>query len=137
MREIRFKSCRVTLDLATCLCAFLLVTSGCVPLPGLEVFNAYMNKKLEIKQNVTDIQDGFRSADTDFFIGLALSGGGSRATNFGSAVLWELDRLGILQHVQYISTVSGGSLAGAYYVTFRDDPLKWNKQNLQQVMSCQ
>ena len=135
MRKIRFEPCRMTLVLATCLCAFLLVTSGCVPLPGLEVFNAYMNKKLEIKQNVTDIQDGLRSADTDYFIGLALSGGGSRAANFGSAVLWELDRLGILQHVQYISTVSGGSLAGAYYVTFRDDPLKWNKQNLQQVMS--
>jgi predicted acylesterase/phospholipase RssA len=95
-----------------------------------------MNKKLELTQNVTDIQATRpRGASRDYFIGLALSGGGSRAANFGSAVLWELDRLGILQHVQYISTVSGGSLAGAYYVTFRDDPLKWNKQNLQQVMS--
>ena len=134
MREIRFESCRVTLALATCLCAWL-ITSGCVPLSGLEVFNAYMNEKLNLKQNVTDIQIRSRSASRDYFIGLALSGGGSRAANFGSAVLWELDRLGILQHVQYISTVSGGSLAGAYYVTFRDDPLKWNKQNLQQVMS--
>jgi predicted acylesterase/phospholipase RssA len=94
-----------------------------------------MNKKLELKQNVTDIQTRQGNAHRNYFIGLALSGGGSRAANFGSAVLWELDRLGILQHVQYISTVSGGSLAGAYYVTFRDDPLKWNKQNLQQVMS--
>ena len=143
MREIRFESCRVTLALATCLCA-LLITSGCIPLPGLEVFHAHMNEKLKIKrsipdilkQNSTDIQaTRLRTASSDYFIGLALSGGGSRAANFGSAVLWELDRLGILQHVQYISTVSGGSLAGAYYVTFRDDPLKWNKQNLQQVMS--
>ena len=95
-----------------------------------------MNKKLELNQNVTDIHTYRpRNASSDYFIGLAMSGGGSRAANFGSAVLWELDRLGILQHVQYISTVSGGSLAGAYYVMFRDDPLKWNKQNLQQVMS--
>ena len=135
MREIKFESFRVSIALATCLCA-LLITSGCVPLPGLEVFNAYMNKKLELNQNVTDIHTNRpRNAKSDYFIGLAISGGGSRAANFGSAVLWELDRLGILQHVQYISTVSGGSLAGAYYVTFRDDPLKWNKQNLQQVMS--
>ena len=76
-----------------------------------------MNKKLELAQNVTDIQVSVtrpRNASNDYFIGLAISGGGSRAANFGSAVLWELDRLGILQHVQYISTVSGGSLAGAY-----------------------
>lgn len=125
----------MTLALATCLSAWL-ITSGCVPLSGLEVFNAYMNKKLELQQNITDIlATGQRNASRDYFIGLALSGGGSRAANFGSAVLWELDRLGILQHVQYISTVSGGSLPGAYYATFRDDPLKWNKQNLQQVMS--
>ena len=132
MRDIKFESFRVSLTLATCLCA-LLITSGCVPLPWLEVFNAYKNKKLELKQNVTDIHTNRPSRD--YFIGLAMSGGGSRAANFGSAVLWELDRLGILKHVQYVSTVSGGSLAGAYYVTFRDDPLKWNKQNLQQVMS--
>ena len=113
MRTIKLESCRMTLVLTTCLCA-LLVTSSCIPVPGLEVFNAYRNEKLKLKQNVTDIQTLSRSGSQDYFIGLALSGGGSRAANFGSAVLWELDRLGILQHVQYISTVSGGSLAGAY-----------------------
>ncbi len=53
----------------------------------------------------------------DVFVGLAISGGGSRAAVFGMAVLEQLKEIGILQHVTAISTTSGGSLAGAYYAT--------------------
>jgi predicted acylesterase/phospholipase RssA len=49
------------------------------------------------------------------FIGLAISGGGSRAAVFGAAVMKELDRLGLLQQVDVISAVSGGALPAAYY----------------------
>src|SRR6266496_1026008 len=49
------------------------------------------------------------------FVGLALSGGGSRSANFSVAVMLELQRQGILQQVDVISGVSGGALAGAYY----------------------
>jgi predicted acylesterase/phospholipase RssA len=49
------------------------------------------------------------------FIGLALSGGGSRAANFAGAAMLELKRLGILDRVDFISSVSGGSLPAAYY----------------------
>lgn len=49
------------------------------------------------------------------FIGLALSGGGSRAANFGGAVMLELQKRGILERVDFISSVSGGSLPAAYY----------------------
>jgi NTE family protein len=48
------------------------------------------------------------------FIGIALSGGGSRAANFSWAVLRELDRIGLLENAEAISSVSGGSLAAAY-----------------------
>src|SRR6185369_12923608 len=41
------------------------------------------------------------------FIGVAISGGGSRAANFSAAALLELDRLGILQHTAATSSVSG------------------------------
>lgn len=51
----------------------------------------------------------------DVYFGVALSGGGSRAATFSAAVLRELDQLGFLQHVSAISSVSGGSLTGAYY----------------------
>src|SRR2546425_7415806 len=49
------------------------------------------------------------------FIGLALSGGGSRSANFSAAVMLELQRLGILEQVDVISAVSGGALTAAYY----------------------
>lgn len=49
------------------------------------------------------------------FIGLSISGGGSRAANFGTAVLEQLQQVGLLQHVNVISTTSGGGLPGSYY----------------------
>jgi predicted acylesterase/phospholipase RssA len=60
----------------------------------------------------------------DFLVGLALSGGGSRAATFAAAVLEELARIpvkdaggqrSVLEKVQYISSVSGGSLAAGYF----------------------
>lgn len=49
------------------------------------------------------------------FVGLAISGGGSRAAVFGGAMLRELHRLGLLQQVDVLSAVSGGALPAAYY----------------------
>jgi predicted acylesterase/phospholipase RssA len=63
-------------------------------------------------------------ADSHMLVGLAVSGGGSRAATFAAGVLEALgeirikDRGGersLLEQVQYISSVSGGSLASAYY----------------------
>jgi NTE family protein len=47
-------------------------------------------------------------------IGLALSGGGSRAIAFHLGCLRALNRLGLLDRVAVVSTVSGGSVIGAY-----------------------
>jgi len=49
------------------------------------------------------------------FVGLTLSGGGSRAANFGAAVMLELQRRGVLEQVDVISAISGGGLPAAYY----------------------
>lgn len=49
------------------------------------------------------------------FIGVSLSGGGSRAANFAWAALESLQKQGFLQHLDSISSVSGGSLAAALY----------------------
>lgn len=49
------------------------------------------------------------------FVGMAFSGGGSRAAVFGAAVMKELDRLGVLQQVDVLSAVSGGALPAASY----------------------
>lgn len=47
-------------------------------------------------------------------VGVALSGGGYRAAAYHAGVLDALDRLGV--PVTNVSTVSGGSIIGAYYV---------------------
>lgn len=49
-------------------------------------------------------------------VGIALSGGGSRAMAFHLGCLRTLDRLGILENARVMSTVSGGSVIGGMYV---------------------
>lgn len=55
---------------------------------------------------------------TGLRIGLALSGGGYRAAVFHTGVLEALESLGV--RVTHLSTVSGGSLIGAYYAVGGD-----------------
>jgi NTE family protein len=53
-------------------------------------------------------------------LGLALSGGGFRASYFHLGVLARLAELDLLRHVEAVSTVSGGSVIGAaYYLKLR------------------
>jgi hypothetical protein len=60
--------------------------------------------------------------DTDVLVGLAVSGGGSRAALFAAAGMEALAKIRIgpehrslIEHVGYMSSVSGGSLASAYF----------------------
>jgi hypothetical protein len=48
-------------------------------------------------------------------IGVALSGGGSKSAPFELGVLAGLEESGVLEKVDYISTVSGGSYAATYF----------------------
>ncbi|SFO38432.1 patatin-like phospholipase family protein [Nitrosospira briensis] len=67
---------------------------------------------------VSRARDEFSENDNDLpnvFVGLALSGGGSRAANFAMATMQQLEELGLMRHVTAISATSGGTLAGAYY----------------------
>jgi len=48
-------------------------------------------------------------------LGLALSGGGFRASLFHIGVLARLAEMNLLRSIEVISTVSGGSIIGAYY----------------------
>src|SRR5262249_36117180 len=48
-------------------------------------------------------------------VGLALSGGGFRASLYHIGVLAKLAELDVLRHVEVLSCVSGGSILGAYY----------------------
>jgi NTE family protein len=54
-------------------------------------------------------------------IGLALSGGGSRAIAFHLGCLRALNQLGLLDRIDVLSTVSGGSVIGAYLHAHQGD----------------
>lgn len=54
-------------------------------------------------------------------IGLALSGGGYRAAAYHIGTLRALHRLGLLDKVDVISSVSGGSITATYYALHKDN----------------
>lgn len=54
-------------------------------------------------------------------IGLALSGGGYRAAAYHIGTLRALNRLGIRDNIDVVSSVSGGSITSAYYALHKDD----------------
>src|SRR5215831_6768876 len=60
--------------------------------------------------------------ERDLLLGVALSGGGSRAALFGAAGLEALagvrtpDGASVIDKIAHVSSVSGGSLAASYYV---------------------
>lgn len=51
-------------------------------------------------------------------VGLALSGGGIRSATFCLGVLQVLGERGVLRHVDYLSTVSGGGYIGSFWSCF-------------------
>ncbi len=94
---------------STILSLLLLGLAGCVsatPSPSASVVASPTHANQTLDQEAQ--RDGR-------FIGLSISGGGSRAAVFGGAVLRELHRLGLLQQVDVLSAVSGGALPAAYY----------------------
>jgi predicted acylesterase/phospholipase RssA len=68
------------------------------------------------------------------FVGIALSGGGSRAANFSAAVLYYLKNAGIFdpKDSAIISSVSGGSLPAAYFAIYGDAGLADIKEKMAQ-----
>lgn len=54
-------------------------------------------------------------------LGLALSGGGYRAAAFHLGTLRKLHEMNLLEKVDVISTISGGSIAGVYYALHKDN----------------
>src|SRR5207244_13263611 len=67
-----------------------------------------------LRELVGDDEAGLRTAFSGK-VGLALSGGGFRASLFHIGVLARLADLDMLRHVEVLSCVSGGSIIGALY----------------------
>jgi len=72
----------------------------------------------DIKSLLVSVVPGTQDAVPSWSIGklgLALSGGGFRASFYHFGVLARLAELNVLKHVEVLSCVSGGSIAGASY----------------------
>ncbi len=65
--------------------------------------------------------------------GLSISGGGIRSASFALGVVQELSRHNILQHFDYLSTVSGGGYLGAFLSSYLNGPP--GKPSQEQVQS--
>ncbi|WP_447600372.1 patatin-like phospholipase family protein [Nitrospira sp. Nam80] len=95
----------------------LMAIEGCSLLPGH--WRPGWNKPWPSGTPVPDTAGSWQLTDLERkdgrFVGLAISGGGSRAANFGAAAMLELQRRGLLEQVDVISGVSGGTLPAVYY----------------------
>jgi len=65
-------------------------------------------------------------------VGLAISGGGIRSATFALGAVGALARRGILDKVDYMSTVSGGSYLGCFLSSFLDGLGKEHQAHLQE-----
>ena len=77
---------------------------------------------IPVKRAGADVPCQRSVPEQDLLLGVALSGGGSRAALFGAAGLEALaglrmaDGASVIQKISHLSSVSGGSLASSYYV---------------------
>jgi predicted acylesterase/phospholipase RssA len=70
---------------------------------------------LFLPQGELSAEKGIDRNGDGLVVGLALSGGGLRATGVGYGAMLELEERGLLKSIDYISAVSGGSIVGSYY----------------------
>ena len=77
---------------------------------AIETTPAWKALEVFLKGNTAAVRTAFAGK-----VGLALSGGGFRASLFHIGVLARLAELDMLRHVEVLSCVSGGSIIGAHY----------------------
>jgi NTE family protein len=65
--------------------------------------------------------------------GVALSGGGYRATAFHIGTLKRLHSLGLLSRIKVLSTISGGSITGAAYCIHKGDFASFEEEMIKMV----
>jgi hypothetical protein len=107
---------------------------GCGVLPYYAAANREYHDQPLNTRATTRLTKEELSTSRDLFVGVALSGGGSRAANFSAAVLLELESLGLLDHATALSSVSGSSLTTAYYGLYGRDHRRWTRERLQSLL---
>ncbi len=70
-----------------------------------------------IKDELKELNKLFDESNPVNTIGMAFSGGGIRSSTFNLGVLQAMEAAKYLSHIDYLTTVSGGSYIGAWYVS--------------------
>jgi NTE family protein len=110
-------------------CAALVV--GCSQV----IHNDPINQPLPANADLTDLAPGsdVNTYFDDMVIGVSFSGGGTRAAAFSYGVLQGFDEthvqtsastVSLLDHIDFVSAVSGGSVLAAYYGLKKRDAMK-------------
>jgi hypothetical protein len=101
-------------DTISCVLAMsALATSGCVARIHYDV--------APLAESPPQCVDASSAQPGREIVGIALSGGGSRAAVFGASGLEALWEQGLLDLATHISSVSGGSIAASYFIANRPD----------------
>jgi predicted acylesterase/phospholipase RssA len=87
-----------------------MMSEGYSSVSEIESSGAWQALVVFLKGNVAGVRTAFLGK-----VGLALSGGGFRASLFHIGVLARLAEIDMLRHVEVLSCVSGGSIIGAHY----------------------
>ncbi|HTL60048.1 MAG TPA: patatin-like phospholipase family protein [Nitrospira sp.] len=100
-----------------CIVALLVGIGGCAILPGH--WRPGWNEEWRSTDAVPETAGSWnlteRETNDHRLLALAISGGGSRAANFGAAMMLQLHQRRLLEQVDVISGVSGGTLPAVYY----------------------
>ena len=114
----------------------LVLTLGCEIVPGhwRPGWNGPASSTDAQVQTAGSWSVGKLETEDHRFVGLTISGGGSRAANFGAAVMVELEQRGLLAQVDVISGVSGGTLPATYYPLLVKQGLSFNEAGVKEAM---
>jgi NTE family protein len=100
-----------------CIIVLLVAVGGCAVLPGH--WRPGWNKEWRANEPPPETAGSWNLSELETqdhrLVALAISGGGSRAANFGAAIMLELQQRKLLEQVDVISGVSGGTLPAVYY----------------------
>ena len=109
--------------------------TGCGFLPWYTNENVVLKPPTELKSTRAQWELNTEDLHKNTFVGVALSGGGNRGSNFGAAALYELEHLGLLpDKITVVSGVSGGAVPAAYYGLFASKNLFRNKEYFKEIL---
>jgi predicted acylesterase/phospholipase RssA len=84
-----------------------------------------------VARDVREVED----VRSGLFVGIAMSGGGSRAANYAAAIMLELQKLGLTEkHITAVAGVSGGSIPATLFALNGHNSAIWNESHIRKLL---